>query len=155
LVPHWNLSPYSCSFVDFCVFWNGSRPSKKLGIRLVWVVPVCYGGTQQDLAATPYPLIEGEVVFQPTVCRQVCPGIRHPPGAHNQILITAWLWGFLLERRPARREDGFLISSYNCYWALPALSPLAPSPAKLVSIFYCLVWEWVPISRLLRIAGLR
>jgi hypothetical protein len=43
-------------------------------------------------------------MFWPTVCRPVCPGIKHPPGAYDQILITVrqlwvcWCGAFSLTR---------------------------------------------------------
>jgi hypothetical protein len=47
-------------------------------------------------------------------------------------------------------EDGSAIYSYKCYWALPALSLLDPSPTELETIFFCLshlttltgLWWW-------------
>jgi hypothetical protein len=35
---------------------------------------------------------------------------------------------------PLCGEDGSIIYSYNCYWALPALSLSGPSPAELETI---------------------
>jgi hypothetical protein len=39
-------------------------------------------------------------------------------------------------------EDGFVTYSYNCFWALPEQSLLHPSPAKLTTIFYCLIQDY-------------
>jgi hypothetical protein len=30
---------------------------------------------------------------------------------------------------------------YNCFWAMPELSLLGRSPAKLTALFYCLIWD--------------
>jgi hypothetical protein len=44
--------------------------------------------------------------------------------------------GFLAVGRPLWREDGYVIYSYNCFWALPEQSLLGQSPAELTVIFY-------------------
>jgi hypothetical protein len=77
------------------------------------------------------------------------------------------------------REDGFVVC--NCCWSWPAQLSSGPSPAGLITIFYCLrfetpaIWRarspyihppgtwwpsytpmhWVPFRRLLRLAGIR
>jgi hypothetical protein len=43
--------------------------------------------------------------------------------------------GFLAVGRPLWREDGFIIYSYNCFWALPEQSFWGPSPAELRPYF--------------------
>jgi hypothetical protein len=58
-----------------------------------------------------------------------------PPGAYDQIFITARQLRFL----SLRRENGSAV--YNCCWFSPAQSFLGPSPAGLVTIFYCLRFE--------------
>jgi hypothetical protein len=50
-------------------------------------------------------------------------------------------WGFLGVWRPLWREDGSVIYSHNCFWALPDQSILGRSPAELTAIFYCLIWD--------------
>jgi hypothetical protein len=61
---------------------------------------------------------------------------------------------FFLMRRPPWREDGSVIYSYHCYWALPVLTLSVASPTGLVTISYCLIWQWFPFCRLLRLAWL-
>jgi hypothetical protein len=81
---------------------------------------------------------------------------------------------------PLWREDGSVIYSNNCFWALPEQWLLGRSPAELTTISYCLIWDstawrarspylyspgtgwpnytpghWVPFCHLLRLAGLR
>jgi hypothetical protein len=48
---------------------------------------------------------------------------------------------FLDVWRPLWREDGPVIYSYNCFWALPEQSLSGPSPPELKIIFYCLIWD--------------
>jgi hypothetical protein len=50
------------------------------------------------------------------------------------------------------REDGSVV--YNCCWSSPAQSLSGPCPVVLVTIFYCLFWEF-HFRRLLRLTGLR
>jgi hypothetical protein len=46
---------------------------------------------------------------------------------------------------PVWWEDRSVIYSYNSFWALPEQSLSGPSPAGLVTIFYCLIWGQVPV----------
>jgi hypothetical protein len=49
--------------------------------------------------------------------------------------------GFLDVVRPLWREDGSVIFSYNCFWALPEQLLSGQSPAELTTILYCLIWD--------------
>jgi hypothetical protein len=49
--------------------------------------------------------------------------------------------GFLFVGRPPWREGGSVTCPYKCCWVLPALSLSGPSPAGLMTISYCLVWD--------------
>jgi hypothetical protein len=42
---------------------------------------------------------------------------------------------------PLRQEDGPVIYSHNCFWVLPEQWLLGRSPAELMAIFYCLIWD--------------
>jgi hypothetical protein len=66
-------------------------------------------------------LLEAEVELQ----RQTI----SPPVCHVRSLFDNW--GFLAVGHPLWREDGFVIYSYNCFWALPEQSLWGPSPAEL------------------------
>jgi hypothetical protein len=46
---------------------------------------------------------------------------------------------------PLWREDGSVV--YNCCWSSPAQSFSGPSPAGLMTIFYCLRFETLPTWR--------
>jgi hypothetical protein len=48
--------------------------------------------------------------------------------------------GFLDVGHPLWWEDGSVIYTYNCFWALPKQSFSGPSPGELMTIFYCLSW---------------
>jgi hypothetical protein len=48
---------------------------------------------------------------------------------------------FLDVGRPLWREDGSVIYSYSCSWALSEQSLSGPSPADLMTIFYYLIWD--------------
>jgi hypothetical protein len=47
--------------------------------------------------------------------------------------------GFVILWRPLWGEDGSVINSYNCFWALPEQSLWGTNPAKLTTIFHCLI----------------
>jgi hypothetical protein len=49
--------------------------------------------------------------------------------------------GFLDVGRTLWREDGSVIYSYKCSWALPEQLLSSPSPAEHDHIFYGLIWE--------------
>jgi hypothetical protein len=53
--------------------------------------------------------------------------------------------GFVDVGRPLWREDGSVVC--NCCWASPAQSFSGPSPAGLMTIFYCLRFETPPTYR--------
>jgi hypothetical protein len=66
---------------------------------------------------------------------------RAPIWAHHQI--------FFLSHdveRPLWREDGSVIYSYNYFWNLPAQSLSGPSPAELLTVFYCLIWDFLHLE---------
>jgi hypothetical protein len=48
---------------------------------------------------------------------------------------------FLMWGRTLWREDGSVIYSYNCFWALPEQSLLVPSPTELMTSFHCIIWD--------------
>jgi hypothetical protein len=47
--------------------------------------------------------------------------------------------GFLITGHPFCREEGSVIYSYKCFWALPEQSLSCPTPSERTSIFYCLI----------------
>jgi hypothetical protein len=63
------------------------------------------------------------------------------PGAHDQIFITAGHLQVFCCGVPSWWEDRSLMYSYNCFWAMPAQSLLGPSPAELMTIYCCLIWD--------------
>jgi hypothetical protein len=55
--------------------------------------------------------------------------------------------------RPFWWEDGSIIYSYKCYWALPALWLLGPTPIELETIYFVSFEIGFALCRLLRLAG--
>jgi hypothetical protein len=92
-----------------------------------------------------YSEVEG--VLQPTASQPVWLGIGHPAWAHDQMLVTVrHLWFYTLGH-PLWQENRSVPFTYNCYWNLPALSLMGPSPAELITIWNCLILDCRP-SRL-------
>jgi hypothetical protein len=50
--------------------------------------------------------------------------------------------GFLDVGRPLWQEDGYVIYLYNCFWALQEQLLFSRSPTELMTIFYCLIWDY-------------
>jgi hypothetical protein len=69
---------------------------------------------------------------------------RAPSVAHDQIFITLWQLGLVFMGRPLWREDGLVF--YICCWPSPAYSFSAPSPFRLMTVFYCLRLEKLSFS---------
>jgi hypothetical protein len=88
-------------------------------------------------------------MLRPTISRSVCLGIKQPCAAQDQVFITVRqlriCWGGASS--PTRGESVV----YNCCSPSPAQSFKGPSPAGLMTIFYCLrikipsTWSEIPI----------
>jgi hypothetical protein len=79
--------------------------------------------------------VKFKVTLQPTVSRSVCPSIMSLSGTRDQFffLFTEIIFRhlrFFSMKSPVRLCN----YSYECYWALPALSLSRPSRAELVVI---------------------
>jgi hypothetical protein len=77
--------------------------------------------------------------------RPICLGVRHPSGIRDQFFFLLEIsfrqlqvWYFVA---PSLMRGWVCNLLYNCFWALPELSPLGRSPAELMAIFYCLIWD--------------
>jgi hypothetical protein len=64
----------------------------------------------------------------------------------TRFLLLSDCCGFVDVRRSVWRENGS--ATYNCCWSLSVQSFLGPSPAGLVTTFYCLRFETPPTWRL-------
>jgi hypothetical protein len=74
--------------------------------------------------------VEVEVKLRPTVSRPVYRGVELPSVTHENIFFCIYNCGLLDVGRPLSREDGSVIYSYNCFWALPEQSLSGPSPVE-------------------------
>jgi hypothetical protein len=88
---------------------------------------------------------EVKVNLRPTVSRPVCPGVRRPSGTCDQFFFLLdiscrqlWVCNFVAASMTRGRVCKLL---YICFWALPEQSLLGRSPAELVALFYCLIWD--------------
>jgi hypothetical protein len=66
-------------------------------------------------------------------------------GFKTRFLLLSDSYEFVDVGRSLWRENGSAV--YNCRWSSPARSSLGPSPAGLVTIFYCLRFETPPTWR--------
>jgi hypothetical protein len=71
--------------------------------------------------------------------RPACLGVKPHLGPKTRFLLLSDSCGFVDVGRPLVREDGYVV--YNCCWASPTQSFFGPSPAGLMTIFYCLIFE--------------
>jgi hypothetical protein len=106
-----------------------------------WTASSCFLLSCLELfPITDSPAVEAEVhvKLRPTVSGPVYRGVRHLPGAHDQIFVF-WLtiagvlmWGGLSDERMD------LIYSYNCFWVLSEQPRSGPSPTELTATSYLL-----------------
>jgi hypothetical protein len=98
--------------------------SSPLTTRRWYSNPPPHGFLQVQVQVQVQVRVRVQVILRPTVSWPICLGIGHPSGVHDQIFVYCLTnAGFLLRgRAPLWREDGFVIYSYNCFWALPELS---------------------------------
>jgi hypothetical protein len=78
-------------------------------------------------------------MLRPMVGRPVCLSVKPQLGPKTRFLLLSDSCGFVAVWRPLWRQDGSVV--YNCCWPLPAKSFSGPSPAGLLTIFYCLKLE--------------
>jgi hypothetical protein len=83
-------------------------------------------------------VLEVRIMLRPTVSLPVSLGVK-PHGVQDQILLLSDACGFVDMRRPFWREDGSVVC--NCCWSSPPQSISGPSPAGLMTIFYCLRFQ--------------
>jgi hypothetical protein len=126
-VPQQQLSTDSPTFSYYCYYYYDKPPPPLFTVVLL--------ATRNHNCFLLYSLlVEVETILWPTVSRPVCLGVGHPSGAHDQIFITVGHLRFSCGC-PPWREDGSVICSYN------SLSFSGPSPAELVTISYCFIWD--------------
>jgi hypothetical protein len=139
--PHWLLP---VSHLDTALICDNLQQRLLLCQRwlqqwpLTSLCPCLPSATADSRLLTGWPEVEVEVDF----------------ATGGQSASSSWCWGpspdfcflsdscgFLDAGHPLSREDGSVIYSYNCFWSLPEQSLSCPSPAELVALFYCLIWD--------------
>jgi hypothetical protein len=78
-------------------------------------------------------------LLRPTFIRPVCLSVKPHLGPKIRFLLLADSCDFFDAGRPLWREDRYVV--HNFYWPSPAQSFSGPSPAGLMTIFYCLRFE--------------
>jgi hypothetical protein len=88
---------------------------------------------------------EVEVNLRPTVSRPVCLGVRRSSGTCDRFCFLleisfrqVWICYSVAPSLTRGRVCNLL---YNCFLALPEQSLLGRSPAELMAIFYCVIWD--------------
>jgi hypothetical protein len=84
-------------------------------------------------------------MLRPTVSRPVSLSVKAHMGPKTRFLLLSDTCEFVEVGRPLWREDGSVIC--NCWWSSPAQLFSVPSPAGLITIFYCLGFETPPTCR--------
>jgi hypothetical protein len=80
-------------------------------------------------------------MLRPTVSRPVCLSVKPHLGPKTKFLLPSDSCGFDVGR-PLWRVDGCAV--YNCFWSSSAQPFSGPSPAGLMTIFYCFRFETHP-----------
>jgi hypothetical protein len=78
-------------------------------------------------------------MLRPTVSRAVYLGVKPLLVLRTRFLLFSDNCWFVDVERPLWREDRFVV--YNCCWSSSAQSFSGPSPAGLMTMFYCLRFE--------------
>jgi hypothetical protein len=83
--------------------------------------------------------------IRPAVSRPVCRGVRRPSGTCNQFYFLLEIFFRQLQVcnivTPSLTRGRVCNLLYNYVWTLPVQWLLRRSPAKLTTIFYCLIWD--------------
>jgi hypothetical protein len=110
----------------------------------------CNGRQQRPLllmslsAANGLASTKDKITLRPTVSRFVL--VSSPfLGPKTRFLLVSNSCGFVDVGHALRREEECVI--YNCCWPSPAQPFLVPSPAGLMTMFYCLRFETPPTWR--------
>jgi hypothetical protein len=119
-------------------FLCGQRRDPLLG---KWVVTRLYKNRRRYFPwSQTRGYITGVCLLGPTVSRPFCLGV-----SPIRFLLLSDISGVVDVGRPLWREDGSVV--YNCCWASPAQPFSGPSPAGLMTIFWCLRFETPPTWR--------
>jgi hypothetical protein len=104
-----------------------------------WLPGLLSANTLLHSASSPW-LVRVRVILWLAVYRQ---SVRHGPKTletHDQRFVPKLTLAVIgLMYHGPWRKDGSVV--YNCYWPSPGQSFSGPSPAGLMTMFYCLIFE--------------